>query len=211
MPDQVDWTIESYRTIGKIIEKLIASKKTHNSEAEELQQTLAFPPLPTEDSQFDQLKAAEVAYAAITAFLAEAKSVRLLFVLPFPSPMSNLLSGCDSRLGIHFGDICSLQTEGHPAMCIVNPTNWRFRGVGGGAVNERINQHAGPELERNSRSNFQAAEVGRAYPIELSESSPLRCQQVRWVLQVLQVRQTEEAMRILGEMSKHEPPAARLP
>lgn len=182
---RVDWTIESYRTVGKIFEKIVTPHGAHKAEAT-CQRTLAFPLLPPEDSQFEETKAAEVAFAAITAFLAlETKAVCLLFVSPSPSPMSELLSGCnDPRLKVHFGDICALQTEGQPAMCIVNPTNWRFRGVGGSAINERINQQAGPDLERNSRSNFQAAEIGRAYPIELSEASPLWAQQVRWVLQV---------------------------
>lgn len=181
---QVDWTIESYRTVGKIFEKIVPHKALEGDA--EWKQTLAFPPLPTEDSQFDELKAAEVACAAVTAFLkAETRAVRLLSVSPSPTLMSKLLAGCsDPRLQVHFGDICSLHTEGRPAMCIVNPTNWRFRGVGGGAVNERINQQAGPELERTSRSNFQAAEVGRTYPIALPDTSPLRAQQVRWVLQV---------------------------
>jgi len=67
----------------------------------------------------------------------------------------------------------------------VNESNWRLKS-GGAPINKAVHNAAGAEFTSMTKRYYPVAEVGGAYPVPLSASSPLLVGEgVHWVIHVV--------------------------
>jgi hypothetical protein len=151
---------------------------------------LAFPFLPPPDSEFDAHQAADTLATALKTFLSLHSHPELrLYLVDSSGRVSKFqaLRDCaeaDSRFSMLEGTLVDLDTRGHPARVIANPTNWQFHGKKGNSINRSINVAAGGDLETYCRKKFVSAAVGIAYGAPVEVTSALYAEHARFVIQI---------------------------